>query len=58
MGKREIGTLGVIDLIVSVLIAEIVAISLENREESIFLAIIPIILLVICQIVMAFLSLK
>ena len=34
MGKREIGTLGVIDLIVSVLIAEIVAIGLENREES------------------------
>ena len=30
MGKREIGQLGIIDLIVSILIAELVAISIEN----------------------------
>ena len=47
-----------IDLIVSVLIAELVAISLDNTDESIFLAIIPIILLVLCQIGMAILSLN
>ena len=58
MGKREVGQLGIIDLIVSVLIAELVAISLENNNENIFLVIIPIILLVFCQIIMAFLSLK
>lgn len=58
MGKREVGQLGIIDLIVSVLIAELVAISLDNTKDSIFMAIIPIILLVFCQIVMAFLSLN
>lgn len=58
MGKREVGQLGIIDLIVSVLIAELVAISLDNTKTSIFMAIVPIILLVICQIVMALLSLN
>ena len=58
MGKREVGQLGIIDLIVSVLIAELVAISLDNTDMSIFMTIIPILLLVLCQIGMAFLSLN
>ena len=58
MGKRELGQLGIIDLIVSVLIAELVAISLDNAKESIFITIIPMLLLVGCQIGMAFLSLN
>ncbi len=58
MGKREVAQLSIVDLIVSVLIAELVAISLENANKSILIVIIPIILLVICQIGMAFLSLK
>ena len=58
MGKREVGQLGIIDLIVSVLIAELVAISLDNAKESIFITIIPMLLLVGCQIGMAFLSLN
>ena len=58
MGKREVGQLGVIDLIVSVLIAEIVAISIDNTDDSILLSLIPICLLVICQITMAIISFK
>ena len=58
MGKREVGELGIIDLIVTILIAELVAISLEDHTESIFLAIIPICLLVALQIFIAFISLK
>lgn len=58
MGKREVGQLGIIDLIVSVLIAELVALSLDKSDQSIFIAIIPIILLVLCQMVMAVLSLN
>ena len=58
MGKREVGQLGIIDLIVSVLIAELVAISLEDTTKSVWLVIVPILLLVICQIGMSFLSLK
>lgn len=58
MGKREIGQLGVIDLIVSILIAELIAISIENIKDSIFLTIIPIVILVILEVVLAFISIK
>ncbi len=58
MGKREIGQLGIVDLIVSILIAELAAISIDNREESIFLSIIPIVALVLIQIGMSYVSLK
>lgn len=58
MGKREVGQLGIIDLIVSILIAEIVALSIEKTDQSIFLAIIPISLLVILEIVLAYISVK
>ncbi len=58
MGKREVGQLGVVDLIVSILIAELVAISIENTSDTIFLTIIPIVLLVILEIFLARLSLK
>ncbi|MBE6147582.1 MAG: DUF421 domain-containing protein [Firmicutes bacterium] len=58
MGKREVGQLGIVDLSVSILIAELAAISIDNREESIFLAIIPIVVLVLIQMGMAYYSLK
>ena len=35
MGKREVGQLGIIDLIVSILIAELVVISIENYDNNI-----------------------
>jgi uncharacterized membrane protein YcaP (DUF421 family) len=58
MGKREIGQLGIIDLIVSILIAELVAISIENSNASILFTIIPIVLLVILEMFFAFISMK
>ncbi len=58
MGKREIGQLGMVDLTVSILIAELAAMAIDNRNESIFLAIFPIILLVVIQIGTSFVSLK
>lgn len=58
MGKREIGQLGIIDLIVSILIAELVAISIENIKDSIFFTIIPIGVLVILELLLAFISIK
>ena len=58
MGKREVGELGIIDLIVSVLIAELAAISIEKYDSSVFLMLLPILVLVILQIVLAKLSLK
>ena len=58
MGKREIGQLGIIDLIVSILIAELVAISIENLYDPIYLTIVPILLLVVLEIFLAFVSTK
>jgi len=58
MGKREIGQLGMVDLIVSILIAELAAMAIENREESIFLTLLPIVLLVIVQVGISYISLK
>ncbi len=58
MGKREIAQLGIIDLIVSILIAEMVAISIENVKDPILYTILPISLLVILELVLAFVSVK
>lgn len=58
MGKREVGQLGIIDLIVTILIAELTAISIENPSNSIFLAIFPIVTLVILEIILSYISLK
>lgn len=58
MGKREVGQLGVIDLIVSILVAELAAMSIDKREDSIFISIIPIVALGLIQIGLSYVSLK
>ena len=58
MGKREIGQLGIVDLIVSILIAELVAMSIENNKDSIFFTILPISILVALEVFLAFIGMK
>ena len=58
MGKREVGELSILDLIVSILIAELAALAIDKYKESIFLSIIPMVALVIIQIILAKISLK
>lgn len=58
MGKREVGQLGIIDLIVSILIAELVVISIENYDNNILFSVIPILTLLVLQVTLAFLTLK
>lgn len=58
MGKREVGQLGITDIIVSIMIAELCAISIENINDSIFLTIIPICILVAFEIAFAYISIK
>lgn len=58
MGKKEVGKLSIIDLIVSVLIAELAAMSIEEADRSIFISIVPIAILVFIQISLSFISLK
>jgi len=58
MGKKEVGKLSIIDLIVSILIAELAAMSIESTDRSILVSIVPILVLVIIQIVLSYISLK
>lgn len=58
MGKRELSQLQVIDFIVSILMAELIAISIENIKDPIYMALIPIVALVLIEIVLAKISLK
>ncbi len=58
MGKREVGELGVFDFIISMLISQLIAISIENYKDPIWFVLVPACILVILQIVFAKLSLK
>lgn len=58
MGKREVGQLGIIDLIVSILIAELAVLSIDELKRSIFISIIPILTLTLLQTALAYFSLK
>lgn len=58
MGKREVGELSVMDFIVSIFIAELAAIAIENYKDSVFLSILPIVALVIVQFLIARISLE
>jgi uncharacterized membrane protein YcaP (DUF421 family) len=58
MGKREIGELSVLDLVVFIMLAEIASMAIENTEDSIFHSLIPMLGLVGIQIVLAYVSLK
>lgn len=58
MGKREIGELGIIDLIISFLIADIATIGIEEQHHDIFMTALPIVFLTILQISIAYLSVK
>lgn len=58
MGKKEVGELSIIDLIVSLLIAELAAISIEDIDVSVFRSIVPIAVLVLIQVILSYISLK
>ncbi len=58
MGKKELSQLEVTDLIVSILMAELIAISIENIKEPIYLTILPIVVLVVLERILARISLK
>lgn len=58
MGKKEVGKLSIIDLIVSILIAELAAISIEQYDSSILISIIPITCLVVIEILFGYIGLK
>ena len=58
MGKREVGELSIVDLVVFVLIAECVAFALEDMDKALFPMIFPILLLFVIQYCNSLLALK
>ena len=58
MGKREVGELSIMDFIVSIFLAQLASISIENLEDNIFISMGPILLLVLIQLILARLSYK
>ncbi|WP_404428831.1 DUF421 domain-containing protein [Sutcliffiella horikoshii] len=58
MGKREIGELSVLDLVVFIMIAEMAVMAIENPKDPLIHSLLPMFLLMGIQIMLAFVSLK
>ncbi|WLR49984.1 DUF421 domain-containing protein [Bacillus tianshenii] len=58
MGKREIGELSILDLVIFIMIAEMAVLSIEDPKLPLLNTILPILVLMVIQIGMAYLSLK
>ncbi|MHA6485122.1 YetF domain-containing protein [Paenibacillus sp. strain BS8-2] len=58
MGKREIGKLSVLDLIISVMIAEIAVIVIEDVNRPLWDGVVPMIVLLVIQVTMALLTMS
>ncbi|MFW6270049.1 MAG: DUF421 domain-containing protein [Bacillota bacterium] len=58
MGKREIGQLEPFDFVVAIMIAELAVFSIEDKNTPLLVGLSPVIVLVLLEIVIAFISLK
>ena len=58
MGKREIGNISTFDIVVFFVISELFSLSLNDMSNSIWHSIIPISVIVILQVITAFITLK
>ncbi|MBL4969567.1 DUF421 domain-containing protein [Bacillus halotolerans] len=58
MGKREIGELSILDLVVFIMMAEIAVLAIENVEDHLFHTILPMLVLMMIQVTFAYISLK
>ncbi|MCM3441999.1 DUF421 domain-containing protein [Metabacillus halosaccharovorans] len=58
MGKREIGELSILDLVVFIMIAEMAVTAIEDPKDPLVHTVIPMLILMIIQISLAYISLK
>ena len=58
MGKKEVGQLSIVDLIVSILMAELIALSIQEDKKSLLISVIPILVLVGVQMLISYITLK
>jgi uncharacterized membrane protein YcaP (DUF421 family) len=58
MGKREIGELSILDLVVFIMIGEMAVVAIEKPKNPLLHTVIPMVLLMFIQIILSILSLK
>ncbi|MGQ7277975.1 DUF421 domain-containing protein [Brevibacillus thermoruber] len=58
MGKRELGKLSVFDVVISIMLAEMAVLAIEEIDKRAFLFYIPMLLIGLLEVGMAYLSLK
>lgn len=58
MGKREVGELSVMDLVIFILIADVASFAVDNPKRNLFESILPMIILLVIQVTISFISLK
>ena len=58
MGKREVGELSLMDLVIFVMIAEVASFAIDNPQRKLFESILPMILLLLIQLGTSYWSLK
>ncbi len=58
MGKREIGELSILDLVVFIMIGEMAVVAIENNHSPLLHTMIPMLVLMVVQILLAVISLK
>ncbi|MED1952525.1 DUF421 domain-containing protein [Brevibacillus centrosporus] len=58
MGKRELGKLSVFDVVISIMLAEMAVLAIEEIEKPAILFYIPMLLIGVLEILMAYISLK
>ena len=58
MGKRQIGQLQPFELVVAIMISDLAAVPMQDRDLPLSSGIIPILTLLVAQVSLAFLSLR
>lgn len=58
MGKREVGELGVLDVVVLIIFAEVAAFALDSPDKKLIQSILPMLILLAIQLLSSFISLK
>ncbi|OOZ76632.1 hypothetical protein BHL35_24740 [Bacillus cereus] len=58
MGKREIGELSVLDLVVFIMLGEMAVVAIENTDKSLWHQLVPMVFLMCIQIILSVISLK
>lgn len=58
MGKREVGELGVLDVVVFVIMAEVAAFALDSPDQKLIQSLLPMLILLAIQLLSSYFSLK